>query len=48
MVTRQDRKHKVIWFSLLEDTNRALRRYDPEIPSITSVTSMLKVRLKRG
>ena len=32
-----------MWFSLVEEINQALRRYDPTIPTIVSVASMLKV-----
>lgn len=43
LICEQGRKDRVIWFSLVEEINQALRRYDPTIPTIVSVASMLKV-----
>lgn len=47
-ICKQGRKDRVIWFSLAEDINQALRAYDSSIPNIVSVGSMLKVRAGRG
>lgn len=43
LIVEQGRKDKVMWFSLSEDINLALRAYDCSIPNINSVAGMLKV-----
>ena len=43
LVTLHERKEQVIWFSLRDDINVALRHYDPTIPNIASIGGMLKV-----
>ena len=43
LICEGGRKEHVMWFSLVEEINQALRRYDPTIPTIVSVASMLKV-----
>lgn len=44
MICHQGRRDRVVWFSLAEDINQALRAFDPSIPTIVSVAAMLKVR----
>lgn len=40
-----DKKHGLYWFSLNEDINKKLRRACPEIPTIISIKSMLRILL---
>jgi hypothetical protein len=44
LLCEQGRRERIIWFSLAEDINQTLRTFDPSIPTIVSVASMLKVR----